>query len=61
MLHADAALTPRQRLRMAQLVVEEDWPKSRAGEFFGVAWKPVTTSDCPHTTNRAEHVFTDFS
>jgi transposase InsO family protein len=32
-------LTPRQRLRLARLVVEEDWPKSRAAEFFGVAWK----------------------
>lgn len=39
MLHANAALTPRQRLRMAQLVVEENWPKVRAAECFGVAWK----------------------
>jgi transposase InsO family protein len=38
-LHANAALTPRQRLRLARLVVEENWPKSRAAEFFGVAWK----------------------
>ena len=42
MLHANAALTPRQRLRLARLVVEEGWPKSRAAEFFGVAW---TTAD----------------
>ena len=42
MLHANAALTPRQRLRLARLVVEENWPKSRAAEFFGVAW---TTAD----------------
>ena len=42
MLHANAVLTPRQRLRLARLVVEEDWPKSRAAEFFGVAW---TTAD----------------
>ena len=42
MLHANAALTPRQRLRMARLVVEENWPKSRAAEVFGVAW---TTAD----------------
>jgi leucine-zipper of insertion element IS481 len=41
-LHANAALTPRQRLRLARLVVEEGWPKSRAAEFFGVAW---TTAD----------------
>ena len=41
MLHANAVLTPRQRLRLAQLVVEENWPKTRAAEFFGVAWKTV--------------------
>lgn len=39
MLHANAALTPRQRLRMARLVIEEGWPKARAAEFLGVAWK----------------------
>ncbi|TFV43406.1 leucine zipper domain-containing protein, partial [Blastococcus sp. TF02A_35] len=39
MLHANAALTPRQRLRLARLVVEENWPKVRAAELFGVAWK----------------------
>ena len=33
MLHADAGLTPRQRLRLARLVVEEDWPTVRAAEF----------------------------
>ncbi len=38
MLHANAALTPRQRLRLARLVIEENWPKSRAAEFFGVSW-----------------------
>ena len=39
MLHANAALTPRQRLLLARLVVEDHWPKSRAAEFFGVAWQ----------------------
>jgi hypothetical protein len=38
-LHANAVLTPRQRLRLARLVVEDDWPKSRVAEFFGVSWK----------------------
>ncbi|TFV47154.1 IS481 family transposase, partial [Blastococcus sp. TF02A-35] len=33
MLHANAALTPRQRLRLARLVVEENWPKVRAAEL----------------------------
>jgi transposase InsO family protein len=37
-LHANAALTPRQRLRLARLVVEEGWPVVRAAEFFGVSW-----------------------
>lgn len=39
MLHANAALTPRQRLRLGRLVIEENWPKVRAAEFFGVSWK----------------------
>jgi transposase InsO family protein len=44
-LPANAVLTPRQRLRLARLarlarlVVEENWPKARAAELFGVAWK----------------------
>jgi transposase len=38
-LHANAVLTPRQRLRLARLVVEDDWPKSRVAEFFRVSWK----------------------
>jgi transposase InsO family protein len=37
-LHANAALTPRQRLRLARLVVEEGWPVVRAAEFFAVSW-----------------------
>ncbi|SNS05499.1 Transposase [Geodermatophilus saharensis] len=37
MLHANAALTPRQRLRMARLIVEEKWPATRAAERFGVS------------------------
>jgi transposase len=48
-LHANAVLTPRQRL--ARLVVEENWPKSRAAEFFGVAW---TTADRWAERYRAE-------
>ena len=39
MLHANAALTPRQRLRLARFIVEEKWPTVRAAEAFGVAWK----------------------
>jgi transposase InsO family protein len=35
---SNAALTPRQRLRLARLVVEEEWPVVRAAEFFGVSW-----------------------
>jgi hypothetical protein len=38
-LHANAVLTPRHRLRLARLIVEEQWPKSRAAEFFAVSWK----------------------
>jgi transposase InsO family protein len=41
-LHANAALTPRQRLRLARLVVEDGWKVAHAARFFGVAW---TTAD----------------
>jgi transposase InsO family protein len=39
MAHANAALTPKHRLRLARLVVEDGWPPSRAAEFFHVSWR----------------------
>jgi transposase InsO family protein len=36
--HANAALTPRVRLRLAKLVVDEDWPVARAAERYDVSW-----------------------
>jgi transposase InsO family protein len=38
MVHANAALTPKHRLRLARLVVDAGWPVSRAAEFFNVSW-----------------------
>jgi transposase InsO family protein len=38
MSHANAALTPRTRLRLARLIVDEDWPVARAAERYDVAW-----------------------
>ena len=38
MSHANAALTPRARLRLARLIVDDDWPVARAAERFQVAW-----------------------
>jgi transposase InsO family protein len=37
--HANAALTPRHRLRLARLIVEDGWPTTRAAEFFNVSWR----------------------
>jgi len=37
--HANAALTPRARLRLAVLVVERGWPIARAAERSDVSWK----------------------
>ncbi len=34
--HANAALTPRQRLRLARMILEEGWSRSAAAEFFHV-------------------------
>ncbi len=39
MSHANAALTPRHRLRLARLIVEGHWPISRAAEFYNVSWR----------------------
>lgn len=37
--HANAALTPRARLRLGSLVVDQGWPITRAAERFDVSWK----------------------
>ena len=39
MLHANAALTPAQRLKLGRLIVEQGWPTAWAARFFGVSWK----------------------
>ena len=38
MSHVNAALTPRHRLRLARLIVEEGWPVSHAASAFQVSW-----------------------
>ena len=38
MSHANAALTPRTRLRLARLVVDQGWPIARAAERYDVSW-----------------------
>lgn len=38
MVHANAVLTPRGRLMLARLVVDEGWPIVRAAEHFNVSW-----------------------
>lgn len=38
MSHANAALTPIQRLRIGRLIVDDGWPVAHAAAFFHVAW-----------------------
>jgi transposase InsO family protein len=38
MSHANAALTPRHRLRLARLIVDDGWPINQAAAYFNVAW-----------------------
>ena len=38
MAHANAALTPRHRLRLAKAVVEDGWTISYAAAVFNVSW-----------------------
>ena len=37
MSHANATLTPRGRLKLARLVVEEGWTQARAAERFSIS------------------------
>jgi hypothetical protein len=37
-VHANATLTPKGRLRLAQRIVDEGWPIVRAAEHFAVSW-----------------------
>ena len=37
--HANAALTPRARLRLARLIVDQHWSVPRAAERYDVSWK----------------------
>jgi transposase InsO family protein len=36
--HANAALTPVQRLRIGRLIVEDGWPVAHAAVYFHVSW-----------------------
>ena len=38
MSHANAALTPKARLKLARLVVNDGWSIARAAERFQVSW-----------------------
>ncbi|MBC7519265.1 MAG: IS481 family transposase [Microbacteriaceae bacterium] len=38
MSHANAALAPVQRLRIARLIVDQGWPVAHAAVFFHVSW-----------------------
>ena len=38
MVHGNAALTPRQRLRLARQVVDDGWTVAAAASFFRVSW-----------------------
>ena len=38
MSHANAALTPRARLKLARLIVDNHWPIARAAERYDVSW-----------------------
>ncbi len=41
MSHKNAALTPRHRLQVARLVVEDGWPISEVAARFQVSWPTV--------------------
>ena len=56
MSHANAALTPRARLRLAQLVVERGWTCSAAAKMFMVSRAPARLR---HLGARREQLITE--
>ena len=60
MSHANAALTPRARLRLARLIVEDGWPIARAAERFQVSW-PTAKRWADRYRQLGEAVMTDRS
>lgn len=38
MVHANAPLTPKGRLLLAQRIIDDGWPIVRAAEHFNVSW-----------------------
>ena len=38
LVHANAALTPRHRLRIARLIIDDGWPVVLAAHQFNVSW-----------------------
>ena len=45
-MHANATLTPRHRLKVAQLVVDDGWPISEVAARFQVSWPTVKRWVC---------------
>ncbi len=41
MAHANAALTPRHRLKVARLAIDEGWPIIKVAARFQVSWPTV--------------------
>jgi transposase len=40
--HANAALTPRARVKLARLIVDAHWPPARAAERYDVSYETAT-------------------
>ena len=38
MSHGNAALTPRQRLRVARLIINDGWTVAAAADYFRISW-----------------------
>lgn len=55
MSHRNAALTPRRRLKVARLVVEDGWPVSEVAARFQVSWPPVKRWADRHLASEPMH------
>jgi len=48
--HANAASSPRARLRLARLIVDQAWPTARAAERYDVSWKTANKWACRYAS-----------
>ena len=59
--HLNAALTVRARLRLAQLITDDEWPIARAAERYDVSWETAAKWACRYAAEGPGGLYGCFS